>query len=103
MFARTDRIYIPPGFSAASPASFQGFGKRGLAANKPSFRSLLWVKFTFPLNSGRTMNYIDMPLIIPILAMAYVMTVYLLLSVAQKNSRLSQTQTQNLREVGTLR
>ena len=34
------------------------------------------------------MTFLDMPLIIPILAMAYVMTIYMLLSFAQKNSRL---------------
>lgn len=52
---------------------------------------------------GRTMTYSDMPLIIPILAMAYVMTVYLLLSFAQKNSRPSQGQSQKVPEVSAAR
>ena len=57
----------------------------------------------FRYTSGRTMTYSDMPLIIPILAIAYVMTVYLLLSFAQKNSRPSQKQSQKVSEVSTAR
>lgn len=43
------------------------------------------------LDSGRTMTYLDMPLLIPILATAYLLTIYLLLSFAGRNTRGSRS------------
>lgn len=37
--------------------------------------------------TGRTMTYHDIPLIIPILATGYLLTIYVLLSFAQRNAR----------------
>lgn len=45
------------------------------------------------LDSGRTMTYLDMPLLIPIVATAYLLTIYLLLSFAGRNTRGSRSRT----------
>ncbi|AFY83681.1 hypothetical protein Oscil6304_4152 [Oscillatoria acuminata PCC 6304] len=37
--------------------------------------------------SGRTMTYTDMPLIIPVLATGYLLTIYLLLSLAGRHAK----------------
>jgi hypothetical protein len=46
----------------------------------------LYSNFPF-LTCGSTMTYTDMPLIIPLLATGYLLTIYLLLSLAQRTAK----------------